>query len=135
MEGNMEFVTNNGLSTEDNENIPAILALPASNAPPGGPGARLPFCQNNSELPDQGEEQLWDEDLLLPLANIMYTMRTVLPADAGVPSDVAAIIQRATSDFILLVTSQARERYNREKNKKVKGDDIIWALNKLDFIL
>ncbi|KAF3339160.1 CCAAT-box binding factor HAP3-like protein [Carex littledalei] len=75
----------------------------------------------------------WDKDHLLPLTHIINTMRRVLPADAGMPSDAAAIIQRATSDFILLVTSQARERYNRKSNKKIKGDDIIWALNKLGF--
>lgn len=84
-------------------------------------------------FPDQEPEQIWHEDHLLPLANIICTMRKVLPADAGVPSDVAGILQWGTSDFILLVTSQARERCKQERRQKIKGDDIIWALKNLGF--
>ncbi|GBF91491.1 hypothetical protein Rsub_04231 [Raphidocelis subcapitata] len=74
-----------------------------------------------------------EQDRFLPVANISRIMKKVLPANAKIAKDAKEAIQECTSEFISFITSEASAKCKGEKRKTINGDDLLWAMETLEF--
>ncbi|PIA58328.1 hypothetical protein AQUCO_00500328v1 [Aquilegia coerulea] len=74
-----------------------------------------------------------DQDIYLPIANIIRIMRKVLPVYAKISDEAKETMQECVTEYISIVTSEANERCQREQRKTVTADDVLWAMTKLGF--
>lgn len=70
-------------------------------------------------------------DRLLPIANISKIMKKPIPPSAKVSKDAKEVMQRASSEFIAIVTCVAREICEKENRKTIVGEDLVRALDEL----
>ncbi|XP_060519516.1 DNA polymerase epsilon subunit 3 [Cylas formicarius] len=73
------------------------------------------------------------EDLNLPNATVAKIIKETLPEAINVGKDARAAISRAASVFVLYLTSQASNEAQRAKRKTLLGQDVIKALEELEF--
>lgn len=73
------------------------------------------------------------EDLNLPGATVARIIKEALPDQVAVGKDARAALSRAASVFVLFLTSQASQEAQREKRKTLLGQDVIKALEELEF--
>ncbi|KPP58782.1 nuclear transcription factor y subunit beta-like [Scleropages formosus] len=117
---------------------PAQLALPADYIPPGH------FVLQPHE--DDGEEGLNDhedsngskdnlreQDIYLPIANVARIMKNAIPPTGKIAKDAKECVQECVSEFISFITSEASERCHQEKRKTINGEDILFAMSTLGF--
>ncbi|XP_023770705.2 nuclear transcription factor Y subunit B-1 [Lactuca sativa] len=74
-----------------------------------------------------------EQDMFMPIANVIRIMRKSLPPHAKISDDAKETIQECVSEFISFVTSEANDRCQREQRKTITAEDILWAMNKLGF--
>ncbi|XP_074352552.1 nuclear transcription factor Y subunit B-5-like [Apium graveolens] len=79
------------------------------------------------------QEDIKEQDRLLPIANVGRIMKQILPSNAKISKEGKETMQECVSEFISFVTSEASEKCHKEKRKTVNGDDICWALGSLGF--
>lgn len=86
-------------------------------------------------MAEAGEEMAGgrEQDRFLPVANISRIMKKVLPANAKIAKDAKEAIQECTSEFISFITSEASAKCQGEKRKTINGDDLLWAMETLQF--
>ncbi|XP_025837025.1 DNA polymerase epsilon subunit 3 [Agrilus planipennis] len=73
------------------------------------------------------------EDLNLPTAPIQRIIKEVLPSNINLSKDTKSSLARAASVFILYVTSHASQLAQKSNRKTMLGQDIIEALENLEF--
>ncbi|XP_030753760.1 DNA polymerase epsilon subunit 3 [Sitophilus oryzae] len=73
------------------------------------------------------------EDLNLPGATVARIIKESLPDNVIIGKDARAALSRAASVFVLFLTSQASQEAQREKRKTLLGQDVIKALEELEF--
>lgn len=70
-------------------------------------------------------------DRLLPIANISKIMKKPTPKEAKIAKDSKEIMQRAASEFIAIITCNAKEICQSENRKTLNGEDLIRAMENL----
>ncbi|KAK3122838.1 hypothetical protein QOZ80_8AG0619080 [Eleusine coracana subsp. coracana] len=56
-----------------------------------------------------------------------------LPANAKISKEAKETVQECVSEFISFVTGEASDKCQREKQKTINGDDLLWAMTTLGF--
>ena len=84
-------------------------------------------------MEDNNKKQINEYDNHLPLANIGRIIKNNLPKDVKLSKSSKETLQECVSEFISFITSEANDKCNLEKRKRIKGEDIIYALNNLGF--
>lgn len=77
--------------------------------------------------------QVYEQDQLLPIANVGRIMKKILPANAKIAKEGKETMQECVSEFISFVTGEASDKCRKERRKTVNGDDIVWAIDRLGF--
>ncbi|KAK1385646.1 nuclear transcription factor Y subunit B-5-like [Heracleum sosnowskyi] len=77
--------------------------------------------------------QIYEQDQLLPIANVGRIMKKILPANAKIAKEGKETMQECVSEFISFVTGEASDKCRKERRKTVNGDDIVWAIDRLGF--
>ncbi|KMZ60729.1 hypothetical protein ZOSMA_57G00660 [Zostera marina] len=103
----------NRIERDSATNRPMILTRSASNINPG------------NDVPSI--------DRFLPIANVSRIMKRALPTHAKISKEAKETVQECVSEFISFITGEAAEKCRSEKRKTVNGDDLLWAMNRLDF--
>ncbi|KAL8100357.1 hypothetical protein AgCh_032565 [Apium graveolens] len=86
-------------------------------------------ASNSSNVPSQ----IFEQDQLLPIANVGRIMKKILPANAKIAKEGKETMQECVSEFISFVTGEASDKCRKERRKTVNGDDIVWAIDRLGF--
>lgn len=73
------------------------------------------------------------EDLNLPNASVQKIIKEALPESINIGKDAKAALSRAASVFILYVTSEASKGAHKDGRKTLLGQDVIKAIEKLEF--
>ncbi|XP_018574899.1 DNA polymerase epsilon subunit 3 [Anoplophora glabripennis] len=73
------------------------------------------------------------EDLNLPNASVQKIIKEALPDHVIVGKDAKSALSRAASVFVLYITSQASTEAQKANRKTLVGQDIITALEELEF--
>ncbi|RZB40063.1 CBFD NFYB HMF domain containing protein [Asbolus verrucosus] len=73
------------------------------------------------------------EDLNLPNLTVQKIIKDALPDGVNVGKDARSALSRATSIFVLYITSQASKEAQKANRKTLLGQDIIAALEELEF--
>ncbi|XP_053689642.1 DNA polymerase epsilon subunit 3 [Sabethes cyaneus] len=73
------------------------------------------------------------EDLNLPNAVVTRLMKEALPADVKIASETRTALTRATSVFVLYLTSAATAVAQRNKQKTLSVDHIFAGLEEIEF--
>ncbi|KAL1517846.1 hypothetical protein ABEB36_001555 [Hypothenemus hampei] len=73
------------------------------------------------------------EDLTLPTATVARIIKDALPEHIFVGKDARAALSTAASVFVLFLTSQASQEAQRTNRKTLLGQDVIKALEELEF--
>lgn len=73
------------------------------------------------------------EDLNLPNLTIQRIIKDAIPDSVNVGKDARSALSRAASVFVLYVTSQATKEAHKVNRKTLLGQDIIAALEELEF--
>ncbi|EOA29110.1 hypothetical protein CARUB_v10025377mg [Capsella rubella] len=81
----------------------------------------------------QEEENIKEQDRLLPIANVGRIMKNILPPNAKISKEAKETMQECVSEFISFVTGEASDKCHKEKRKTLNGDDICWAMANLGF--
>ncbi|KRX17248.1 Nuclear transcription factor Y subunit B, partial [Trichinella nelsoni] len=79
------------------------------------------------------KDMIRDQDRFLPIANVARIMKRWVPVNGKIAKDAKECCQECVSEFVTFITSEAAERCVIEKRKTISGDDIMWALRRLDF--
>ncbi|XP_050240076.1 nuclear transcription factor Y subunit B-5-like [Quercus robur] len=87
-------------------------------------GANDPYEDNNN---------IKEQERLLPIANVGRIMKQSLPSNAKISKEAKETMQECVSEFISFVTSEASEKCRKERRKTLNGDDVCWALEALGF--
>ncbi|KAJ3705688.1 hypothetical protein LUZ61_009393 [Rhynchospora tenuis] len=74
-----------------------------------------------------------EQDRFLPIANVSRIMKRSLPANAKISKEAKETVQECVSEFISFVTGEASDKCQREKQKTINGDDLLWAMTTLGF--
>lgn len=74
-----------------------------------------------------------EQDRFMPIANVIRTMRKILPPHAKISDDAKETIQECVSEYISFITGEANERCQREQRKTITAEDVLWAMSKLGF--
>ena len=77
------------------------------------------------------EGNLREQDRLLPVANIIRTMKRILPEHAKISREARDLVQEAASEFIMFIASEAAEYGLPEKRRTMMAEDILKALENL----
>lgn len=101
-----------------------------ANAQPGMSDAPLVVEEGEAA---SGEQDVRDQENLLPIANIGRIMKNGVPPNAKISKDAKECVQECVSEFILFITMEANEKCLLEKRKTINGDDLIWAMKNLGF--
>ncbi|KAJ8919791.1 hypothetical protein NQ315_006320 [Exocentrus adspersus] len=73
------------------------------------------------------------EDLNLPNASVQKIIKEALPDNVNIGKDARSALSRAASVFVLYITSQASNEAQKADRKTLTGQDIIKALEELEF--
>lgn len=73
------------------------------------------------------------EDLNLPNMTVQKIIKDALPDNVSVGKDARSALSRAASIFVLYVTSQATKEAQKVNRKTLLGQDILTALEELEF--
>lgn len=73
------------------------------------------------------------EDLNLPNASVQKIIKEALPENVIIGKDAKSALSRAASVFVLYITSQASNEAQKANRKTLIGQDIITALEELEF--
>merc|ERR1712071_100036 len=73
-------------------------------------------------------EPLKPSDRLLPVANVANIMKGPIPPHAKISKEAKESIQAASSEFIAIVTSVAKDICISENRKTVTSEDLIRAM-------
>ncbi|KAJ8934738.1 hypothetical protein NQ318_022810 [Aromia moschata] len=73
------------------------------------------------------------EDLNLPNASVLKIIKEALPESVNIGKDARSALSRAASVFILYITSQASNEAQKANRKTLVGQDVITALEELEF--
>lgn len=73
------------------------------------------------------------EDLNLPNSSVQKIIKEAIPDNVNVGKDARSALSRAASVFILYVTSQASKEAQKVNRKSLLGQDVITALEELEF--
>ncbi|KAJ3104147.1 Nuclear transcription factor Y subunit B [Phlyctochytrium planicorne] len=79
------------------------------------------------------DDDMREQDRILPIANVARIMKRALPENAKIAKDAKECVQECVSEFISFITSEASDRCQLEKRKTINGDDILWAMQSLGF--
>ncbi|KAK2386953.1 nuclear factor Y, subunit B1 [Trifolium repens] len=71
--------------------------------------------------------------ITLPFKNVTQIMRKALPPKAKISNGAKKMVQICSSKFINWITEKANEYCKSESKMTLGGDDILWAMNSLDF--
>ncbi|KAG8054030.1 hypothetical protein GUJ93_ZPchr0001g29485 [Zizania palustris] len=80
-----------------------------------------------------GDQEIKEQDRLLPIANVGRIMKQILPPNAKISKEAKETMQECVSEFISFVTGEASDKCHKEKRKTVNGDDVCWAFSALGF--
>jgi histone H3/H4 len=69
----------------------------------------------------------------LPQANVMRVLKSALPQSVQISKDCKSSFQKAGGLFILYLTNQATQFAQQAKRSTVSGEDILAALEELEF--
>jgi histone H3/H4 len=122
----------------------------------GGAASRGDPFSGNAAVVGAGDDVVYDDSRLLPIANTSRIMKTALPPNAKISREgeyclccsccfvnhscpishvsnlslsAKEFVQKCVSEFISFITSEASQKCAREKRKTVNGSDLIWALS------
>ncbi|KAL3285367.1 hypothetical protein HHI36_019475 [Cryptolaemus montrouzieri] len=73
------------------------------------------------------------EDLNLPNASVQKIIKDALPESVNIGKDARSALSRAASVFVLYVTSQASKEAQKSHRKTLMGQDVLNALEELEF--
>ncbi|CAH0547479.1 unnamed protein product [Brassicogethes aeneus] len=73
------------------------------------------------------------EDLNLPNMSVQKIIKEAIPENVNIGKDARSALSRAASVFILYVTSQASKEAQKANRKTLIGQDVIAALEELEF--
>jgi DNA polymerase epsilon subunit 3 len=73
------------------------------------------------------------DSISLPLSSIVKVLKEALPAHVSVSKDVKVSLQRASALFVLYVTNTANQLAKQGKRSTLTADDIMAALEELEF--
>ncbi|KYB28227.1 DNA polymerase epsilon subunit 3 isoform X1 [Tribolium castaneum] len=73
------------------------------------------------------------EDLNLPNMTVQKIIKDALPEHVSVGKDARSALSRAASIFVLYITSQATKEAQKVNRKTLLGQDILTALEELEF--
>ena len=75
-----------------------------------------------------------DQERFLPIANINRIMKSALPNDTKISKEARECVQECVSEFIAFITCETCEITQNEKRKTINGEDIIKAMEELNFV-
>ena len=88
--------------------------------------------------PDAGKNQqaaqFADQERFLPIANINRIMKNALPSDTKISKEARECVQECVSEFIAFITCESCEITQLEKRKTINGEDVIKAMENLNFV-
>ena len=61
-------------------------------------------------------------------------MKNALPSDTKISKEARECVQECVSEFIAFITCETCEITQSEKRKTINGDDIIKAMEELNFV-
>lgn len=73
------------------------------------------------------------QDLNLPNSNISKIIKDSLPADVNMDKEARIAIARATSVFIMYLSSNAATAAHKHNHKTFSAQDVLNAINEMDF--
>ncbi|CAG9829900.1 unnamed protein product [Diabrotica balteata] len=73
------------------------------------------------------------EDLNLPNTTVQKIIKEVLPDSVYIGKDARSALSRAASVFVLYVTSQASNEAQNNNRKMLIANDVLKALEELEF--
>ena len=88
----------------------------------------------NPEGKEVIEKQIIDQERFLPIANINRIMKAALPADTKISKEARECVQECVSEFIAFITCESCEITQLEKRKTINGEDVIKAMENLNFM-
>ncbi|KAL4624965.1 nuclear transcription factor Y subunit beta isoform X1 [Arapaima gigas] len=117
---------------------PTQLALPADYMAPGHYVLQSHEDDGEEGLndPEDGngsKDNLREQDIYLPIANVARIMKNAIPPAGKIAKDAKECVQECASEFISFITSEASERCHQEKRKTINGEDILFAMSTLGF--
>ena len=77
---------------------------------------------------------LADQERFLPIANINRIMKNALPSDTKISKEARECVQECVSEFIAFITCESCEITQVEKRKTINGEDVIKAMENLNFV-
>jgi nuclear transcription Y subunit beta len=92
--------------------------------------SQVSLSLENDDL-EGNEGGLREQDRLLPVANIVRTMKRILPENAKISREARDLVQEAASEFIMFIASEASEYGLLEKRRTMVAEDILRALENL----
>ncbi|XP_030626168.1 nuclear transcription factor Y, beta a [Chanos chanos] len=88
---------------------------------------------NDHEDGNGSKDNLREQDIYLPIANVARIMKYAVPQTGKIAKDAKECVQECVSEFISFITSEASERCHQEKRKTINGEDILFAMSTLGF--
>ncbi|XP_077067095.1 nuclear transcription factor Y, beta b isoform X1 [Siphateles boraxobius] len=88
---------------------------------------------NDHEDGNGSKDNLREQDIYLPIANVARIMKNGIPQTGKIAKDAKECVQECVSEFISFITSEASERCHQEKRKTINGEDILFAMSTLGF--
>uniref|UniRef100_A0A8C1PTB7 Nuclear transcription factor Y subunit beta n=1 Tax=Cyprinus carpio TaxID=7962 RepID=A0A8C1PTB7_CYPCA len=88
---------------------------------------------NDHEDGNGSKDNLREQDIYLPIANVARIMKNAIPQTGKIAKDAKECVQECVSEFISFITSEASERCHQEKRKTINGEDILFAMSTLGF--
>ncbi|XP_048863827.1 nuclear transcription factor Y subunit beta-like isoform X2 [Brienomyrus brachyistius] len=88
---------------------------------------------NDHEDGNGSKDNLREQDIYLPIANVARIMKNAVPPSGKIAKDAKECVQECVSEFISFITSEASERCHQEKRKTINGEDILFAMSTLGF--
>ena len=79
-------------------------------------------------------QQVQDQERFLPIANINRIMKNALPSDTKISKEARECVQECVSEFIAFITCESCEITQVEKRKTINGEDVIKAMENLNFV-
>uniref|UniRef100_A0A673N530 Nuclear transcription factor Y subunit beta n=1 Tax=Sinocyclocheilus rhinocerous TaxID=307959 RepID=A0A673N530_9TELE len=70
---------------------------------------------NDHEDGDGSKDNLREQDIYLPIANVARIMKNAIPQTGKIAKDAKECVQECVSEFISFITSEASERCHQEK--------------------
>ncbi|XP_058728516.1 nuclear transcription factor Y subunit B-1-like isoform X1 [Vicia villosa] len=87
----------------------------------------------NDNIENQHLQETGDEEIHMPIKNVTKIMQQAIPPDGIISKDAKESTQLCVTEFMNIVTNEANERCKAESRKIIRGEDLIWAMDKLGF--